>query len=464
MNRKAKMVLLSSLIVILLTIPFLWPIPFPPELETPDRKPTIENVTAFPDPQVVDGFVNITCDVSDDDGLSQVIINVTDPDLSVVFSGSMEFNPVSVKYYHNNSYQMVGDFTPNISVNDSSGNWAYYEGTFTIVAGPDVVPPSITDVTAVPNPQEVGGSVNVSAIVTDDLGVYGAWIDIRDPSSNPLGNLSMSLDPGSGGHFYESTYWDVGTHSCTIWANDTSNNWNSVSCSFSMEDSAPLSWLHVDGKYIKNELGETVWLRGAAFPDLSFRTTWGSWLARGGWDAYVNLSEGKANVIRVPMSPSPWLNPLPWPDADPSVYDSAIDQIVALAERDKVYLILGFHGGLSLDDTYALGQDPTPLVNWWLHWVERYKNNPIVAGFEIYNEPWLEGFAGGQGYDVAVANWVNVATQVVEAITAVNPRALNIVNSVPFSSIMQYWLDNPLPYNVAYGWDQYYRGWDEWHK
>ena len=223
--------------------------------------------------------------------------------------------------------------------------------------------------------------------------------------------------------------------------------------------SRALTWLHVDGKYIKNELGETVWLRGAAFPDLSFRTTWGGLLTNGGWDAYVSLSEGKANVIRVPMSQADIMQ-----GVDPSVFDEAVDQIVALAERDKVYLILEFHGGLSWNDAYELAQNPTPLIDWWLHWANRYKDNATVAGFEIYNEPWPDAFAGGQGSQVAVTNWVNVATQVVQAINGVNPRALVIVASVPFGLPMQYWLENPLPYNVVYGWDQYYRGWDEWHK
>lgn len=220
-----------------------------------------------------------------------------------------------------------------------------------------------------------------------------------------------------------------------------------------------LTWLHVDGKYIKNADDEVVWLRGAAFPDLSFKTTWGGWLTRGGWDAFVNLSEGRANVVRVPMSQAALMQ-----GVDPSEFNDAVDQLVALAKRDRVYLILEFHGGLTWENTYALAQNPAPLAEWWVHWANRYKDEPTVAGFEIYNEPWPDAFAGGQGYDASVTNWVKVATHVVNAITLVNPRALIIVASVPFGMPMQYWLDNPLPFNVVYGWDQYYRGWDEWHK
>ncbi|MCJ2670594.1 MAG: carboxypeptidase regulatory-like domain-containing protein, partial [Candidatus Thermoplasmatota archaeon] len=201
--------------------------------------PTIQNVLSFPDPQTVDGFVNVSAQVSDNYQLNQVLIRVKDPSLAVVYDGPMDLDIPSGKYYRYDSYHMIGDFSFNISASDSSGNWAYYEGTFTIVAAPDVTPPNISDVTAVPNPQEIGGSVNVSALVTDDAAVAGVWVEIRDPSNNPLGNFSMSYDIGSGRYYYESAYGDLGVHTFTIRAKDTSNNWNSASSSFLMEDTTP---------------------------------------------------------------------------------------------------------------------------------------------------------------------------------------------------------------------------------
>ncbi|MCK4455454.1 MAG: hypothetical protein KAU99_03805, partial [Thermoplasmata archaeon] len=227
-------------------------------LTVDSTSPTIQNVLASPDPQTLDGFVNITADVSDNYDLTQVLIEVTDPDLNVVYNGPTDFDVPSGKYYRYDSYHTLGDYSFNISASDSSGNWAYYEGGFTIVDAPDVVPPNISSVTAVPDPQEVGGAVNISAIVTDDKGVFGVWVEVLDPTSNPLGNFSMSYDLGSGRYFHESTYWDLGTHSFVIWASDASNNWNSASGTFVVEDTAPPNISQVQALPNPQEVGGAV--------------------------------------------------------------------------------------------------------------------------------------------------------------------------------------------------------------
>ena len=61
-----------------------------------------------------------------------------------------------------------------------------------------------------------------------------------------------------------------------------------------------LTWLHTDGKYIKSEYNQTVFLRGAAFGDLTSLTGW-----QGGHDLlvrrvnqFVNLSEGKSSTFQ----------------------------------------------------------------------------------------------------------------------------------------------------------------------
>ncbi|MFQ6107368.1 MAG: hypothetical protein ACE5QF_07275, partial [Thermoplasmata archaeon] len=100
-------------------------------------------------------------------------------------------------------------------------------------------PPTISGVTAIPNPQKVFQPVNISAVVTDNYQVGGVWVEIVDPFGGTIGNLSMLYDIASGRYHYESSYSDVGSYSCTILAKDTSDNWASAPCDFLVIDSIP---------------------------------------------------------------------------------------------------------------------------------------------------------------------------------------------------------------------------------
>ncbi len=98
-------------------------------------------------------------------------------------------------------------------------------------------PPEIREVISLPDPQEVFGNVNISAIIEDNMGeLYGAWIDITDPGDDPVGNYSMAYDSNTNRYYHNGIYDKLGTFNFIIWANDTSNNWNSSSGQFMILD------------------------------------------------------------------------------------------------------------------------------------------------------------------------------------------------------------------------------------
>lgn len=98
-------------------------------------------------------------------------------------------------------------------------------------------PPEFKDVTAFPDPQEVRGEVNISAVIEDNLNAtYGAWVDITDPNGGSAGNFSMSYDSNANRYYSIGTYDTVGKYTFVIWTNDTSGNWNSSSGQFVMQD------------------------------------------------------------------------------------------------------------------------------------------------------------------------------------------------------------------------------------
>jgi hypothetical protein len=93
-------------------------------------------------------------------------------------------------------------------------------------------PQIITDVTAIPDPQEIYEVVNISTNVKDKSQIFGVSVEIYDPDLNFIGNFSMLYDPVNGRYYWNQSYDILGTYTFTLWANDTSDHWNSYSDSF----------------------------------------------------------------------------------------------------------------------------------------------------------------------------------------------------------------------------------------
>ncbi len=113
---------------------------------------------------------------------------------------------------------------------------APFTSTFTTA---DVTPPSIASATAIPSPQEVGGAVNVSAVVTDNGVVAEVWVQINDPGGAPLSNATAAFDAGAGRYFRVVSHTFPGTYTFRVSARDAAGNWAVVTGNFDMVDSLP---------------------------------------------------------------------------------------------------------------------------------------------------------------------------------------------------------------------------------
>jgi len=106
--------------------------------------------------------------------------------------------------------------------------------TFLIEAAPDSEPPEISNVDAQPDPQIVGGAVNITCVVVDDNAVNEVWVNITDPDGDSI-NETMNV----GSYYYNETYTVLGTYDYFIWANDTNDNYDmSTGHSFIINDGA----------------------------------------------------------------------------------------------------------------------------------------------------------------------------------------------------------------------------------
>jgi hypothetical protein len=195
--------------------------------------PEITNVLALPDPQEVEGFVNISANIVDNYELYGAWVNITDPNDDPAGNFSMSYDFSAGRYYENRKNDIVGTYQFTIWANDTSNNWNLSIGQFVIQ---DKILPEISDATALPASQEVQGFVNISGVIEDNYELNDVWINITDPKDNPAGNFSMNYDSNTGRYYMDLAYDIVGTYRFTIWANDTSNNRNSSFGQFVIRD------------------------------------------------------------------------------------------------------------------------------------------------------------------------------------------------------------------------------------
>jgi hypothetical protein len=185
--------------------------------------PLISNVLDDPDAQETGGRVNISCDVTDNIGLYDVRVNITLPGGGYV-NDSMTKGPGN-QWYYNETHSSLGLYLYTIWVNDTSDNWNSSSGYDFTIYDPNF--PMISNVLASPDTQKTGDWVNITCDVTDNIGVYDVRINITLPGG---GYINDSMTQGLGNQwFYNSSHNPLGLYQYIIWANDTSDNWNSSS-------------------------------------------------------------------------------------------------------------------------------------------------------------------------------------------------------------------------------------------
>ena len=115
----------------------------------------------------------------------------------------------------------TSDMTYSIYAKDTCGN----DNTMTVasVTVIDNDNPQITDISSTPSPQEIGGCVNITAAITDNIEVGNVFLNITHPDSS-FENISITANKTGITYYCNKTYSMIGSYSYFIWADDTSNN------------------------------------------------------------------------------------------------------------------------------------------------------------------------------------------------------------------------------------------------
>lgn len=142
-----------------------------------------------------------------------------------------------------------------------------------------------------------------------------------------------------------------------------------------------LSKIHVEGKSFVDEKGKTIIFKGLCFSDpvkLISENKWG--------DGYFSeASSWNANIVRFPIHPQN-INIYGWDKTF-----EAIDQGIAWARQLGMYVIIDWHSiGNLKDEKYTNTMYNTTKEETFRFWrtvAQRYKDEPAVALYELFNEP-----------------------------------------------------------------------------
>jgi hypothetical protein len=195
--------------------------------------PLITDVIVDPDPQEVYGHVRISATITDDIQLGGSWVRIYDPTGTFLGNFSLLYDSINDKWYNEQDYDTLGEYTFTIYARDVNYNWVSASDSFIIE---DTTPPTIEDVTVIPNPHEVFGALEISATITDNYQLFDSWIEIYDPDGDLIDNFTMTYDTMSSKYKWGDTFDLIGDYSYTIYSNDSADNWNSFLGNFSIQD------------------------------------------------------------------------------------------------------------------------------------------------------------------------------------------------------------------------------------
>jgi endoglucanase len=182
--------------------------------------------------------------------------------------------------------------------------------------------------------------------------------------------------------------------------------------------SVSLPVIAVQGNRFVNPQGETVVFRGLATSDPAELLKKGQWGRR----YFEEAKKWHANVVRIPVHPRDWR------DLGEAEYLKLLDQAVQWAGELGMYVIIDWHTiGNMLTGVYHLpmyvtSRDET--FRFWYTIAERYKHNPVVAMYELYNEPTnRDGHMGPMPW----GDYRRLIEDLTAMVQTINPRAIVLV-------------------------------------
>ena len=179
--------------------------------------------------------------------------------------------------------------------------------------------------------------------------------------------------------------------------------------------SAKEGWVKVEGNKFIDPQGNELVFRGLCFSDPVKLVREGQWNER----YFAAAAEWGANVVRFAVHPTN-LNAMGWDKTF-----ETMDQGIAWAKKYGMYVIMDWHSiGNLKEEKYTSPMYNTTKAETFKFWstvAQRYKDEPTVALYEIFNEPTVT--APGVG-DCSWTEWKALQEEIIDMIRMYNPNAI----------------------------------------
>ncbi len=214
--------------------------------------------------------------------------------------------------------------------------------------------------------------------------------------------------------------------------------------------------ISIDGKNFVNSKGESIVFRGMNTADPDKLAKEGMWS-----DAlFKEIADWGSNIVRFPVHPRAWR------ERTPAAYLELLDAGIALAKKYNMYVIVDWHsiGNLGAekfqDPMYETTVEET--IEFWQTIAERYKDEPVVAMYEIYNEPTVTGERFG---DMTWPEWKALQEKIIKNIRAMDANKivlcagfnwaydLTVVKDAPINDAQVAYVSHPYPQKREKPWE-----------
>ena len=215
------------------------------------------------------------------------------------------------------------------------------------------------------------------------------------------------------------------------------------SSNYDCQKSQDLPWLQIDGKWVKDEAGNPVTLRGMSF--CGFNNDWGE----------KALPDFQQKIAKVTNGTNGWYpNLLRLPIKDYHLDNFSLEQVYQTLQagvdecvKQKVYCIIDWHavdGEESADWRSPEMEHKT--IAFWNYIAPRFKDYSNVI-FELYNEPGRPKLVSKYNWKI----WRDTAQEWVDIIREKAPKNIILIGSPLWAQIIRYAPDYPFEgENLAY--------------
>lgn len=193
--------------------------------------------------------------------------------------------------------------------------------------------------------------------------------------------------------------------------------------------------IKVSGNKLVDEKNNPVIFRGVNISDPDKVEKNGRWNKK----YFEEAKNWGANIIRIPVHPSAWRS------RGEQNYLKLFDQAVQWAKELNMYLIIDWHsiGNLRTElyqhPMYNTTKKET--MEFWLTISRKYANEPVVAFYELFNEPTTYH---GQLGTLSWSQWKEIVTDIIQVIYANNPKAIPLVAGFNWAYDLTPLMNDPL--------------------